>query len=299
MKAFWKKCKAWQKPGNLILLGLIVACLLVYKGYQRLDVLWTDREAPVITVTMPVVEASVKASDRALLQGITAADNKDGDVTSAMIVENVTLLDASGRAEVHYAAFDRSGNVAKAVREVQFTDYTRPKFTLNAPLLYVHGTGFDVLRELGVQDVVDGDLKHRIKATSLDGEPISTQGTHTVRFQVTNSLSDVVSVQLPVEVYASGTYNAKLTLTDYLVYLPKGSEFDAGSYLDGFIVGKDSVSLRDGNLQGYTAKISGQPDMQTPGVYAVDYRLNWQEQTTSAIRQEYVAYSRLIVIVEG
>ncbi len=299
MKAFWKQCKAWLKPGNLILLGLIVGCLLVYKGYQRLDLLWTDREAPVITVTMPVVEASVKASDSALLQGITAADSKDGDVTSSMIVEHVTLLDTTGRAEVHYAAFDRSGNVAKAVREVRFTDYTRPKFTLSGPLLYIHGTGFDVLRELGAQDVVDGDLKHRIKATSLDGEPITTQGTHTVRFQVTNSLGDAVSVQLPVEVYASGNYNAKLTLTDYLVYLPKGSTFDAGSYLHEFTVGKDSVSLQDGNLRGYTAKISGQPDMQTPGVYAVDYRLTWQEQTTAAIRQEYMAYSRLIVIVEG
>ena len=299
MKAFWKQCQRWLKPGNLILLGLITVCLLVYKGYQRLDLLWTDREAPVITVTIPVVEASVKASDSALLQGITATDNKDGDVTSSMIVEGITLLDTSGRAQVRYAAFDNAGNVAKAVREVRFTDYIRPKFTLNAPLLYVHGTGFDVLRELGVQDAVDGDLKHRVKATSLDGEPITTQGTHTVRFQVTNSLGDTVNIQLPVEVYASGTYNAKLTLTDYLIYLPKGSDFDAGHYLDEFTVGKDSVSLKNGNLQGYTAKISGQPDMQIPGVYAVDYRIIWQEQTTAAIRQEYIAYSRLIVIVEG
>ncbi len=299
MKAFWKQCKAWLKPGNLILLGLILACLLVYKGYQRLNLLWTDREPPVITITTPVVEASVKAENSALLQGMTAVDQKDGDVTAAMIVESVTLLDEKGRAEVQYAAFDRSGNVAKATREVRFTDYTRPKFTLNAPLLYVHGTSFDVLRDLGVQDVVDGSLQHRIKATAVDGEPITTQGTHTVQFQVTNSLGDTVKLSLPVEVYASGTYNAKLTLTNYLVYLPKGAAFDAAGYLKEFTVGKESIALQGGSMNGFTAKISGQPDMQTPGIYTVDYRLSRQENTTSAIRQEYTAYSRLIVIVEG
>ncbi|MBQ9082391.1 MAG: hypothetical protein IJY28_02700 [Clostridia bacterium] len=299
MKEFWKQCKAWLKPGNLILLGLIVVCLLVYKGYQRLDQLWTDRTPPVITVTMPVAEVSVKDADGALLQGITAADETDGDVTSSMIVESVMLLDTTGRAEVRYAAFDRSGNVAKATREVRFTDYTRPEFTLNAPLLYVHGVAFDVLRDLGVQDVVDGDLQHRIKATSVDGESITTQGTHMVQFQVTNSLGDTVKLSLPVEVYAAGAYNARLTLTDYLVYLPKGGTFDAGSYLKEFIVGEEITDLQGGSRSGFTAKISGQPDMQNPGVYAVDYRITWQKNTTSSIRQEYTAYSRLIVIVEG
>ncbi len=299
MKAFWKQCKTWLKPGNLVLLVLIAGCLLVYKGYQRLDWMWTDRQPPMITVTMPVLETSVKASDSTLLQGITATDDRDGDVTASLIVESVVLLDTDGTAQVKYAAFDRAGNVAKAVRTVRFTDYVRPRFTLNGPLMYVYGTGFDVLHTIGAQDVIDGDLQHRITAVSVDGETITTQGTHTVRFKVTNSLGDTVKEELPVEVYAPGTYNAKLTLTDYLIYLPKGSAFEAGRYLDAFTMGNNSVSLQTGNMEGYTAKISGLPDMQTPGVYAVDYRIGYQEQSTSAIRQEYLAYSRLIVIVEG
>jgi hypothetical protein len=288
-----------KKGTNIILILLIAVCVAALFGYRMLHSLRTDSQPPEIKLEETIPELSVYDSREALLLGITALDKRDGDVSDLVVVERVSLLNADGQIMVSYAAFDRSGNVAKAVREVQFTDYTRPKFTLNAPLLYVHGTGFDVLRELGVQDVVDGDLKHRIKATSLDGEPISTQGTHTVQVQVTNSLGDTVKLRLPVEVYASGTYNAKLTLTDYLVYLPQGGTFDAAGYLKEFTAGKDSIALQGGNMNNFAAKISGLPDMQTPGVYAVDYRISRQEETTSAIRQEYVAYSRLIVIVEG
>ena len=76
-------------------------------------------------------------------------------------------------------------------------------------------------------DVLDGDIQHRIRATTLTEESISSVGTHRLYFRVTNSNGDTSELTVPLEVLDTGRYEAKLTLTDYLIYLPVGSDFQA------------------------------------------------------------------------
>ena len=45
----------------------------------------------------------------ALLAGVTASDNVDGDVTAFLVVERVNLTDSDGSISVSYAAFDSAG----------------------------------------------------------------------------------------------------------------------------------------------------------------------------------------------
>lgn len=290
-----------MKKKNWLLLLLIALCLAAFFGYRALDRIRTDTRPPEITVDPQPLEISVEDPQSVLLQGVSARDNADGDVTASLVVESVTLLDGSGNISVRYAAFDSAGNVAKADREARYTDYQSPRFTLSAPLLYPYGHSFDIMSTIGVSDVIDGDIQHRIRATSTDSTAISALGTHEIQFQVTNSLRDTVTVCFPVEVYAADSYNASLSLTDYLIYLPAGAEFQPKDYLDSFTAQGKTSSLKAGMPENFALNTRGQVMTSTPGVYTVEYRVTYTDrnETNHDLDKQYTGYSKLIVVVEG
>lgn len=290
-----------MKKRKLFQLLLILLCLAVYFGYRAADRLRTDTKAPEITISADTLEVSAQEPRTALLQGITAKDNADGDVTASLVVERIQLADQDGTVNVRYAAFDRSGNVAKADRQVRYTDYERPKFQLDAPLIYTQNSSFDVLNDIDAVDTLDGDISHRIRATSMDDASISSAGSHEVEFRVTNSLGDTVKIVLPVEVYAAGTYQAQLSLTNYLIYLEQGARFNANDYLNDFTLNRETTSLREGIPEHYNLRTTGTVDTQTPGVYEVSYRVSYTvvNEFRPEDSQIYVGYSKLIVVVEG
>lgn len=290
-----------MKNKNWISVLLIIACVVGYYGYRALDLVRTDTKAPVIEISTKQVEVSVLDPRSALLQGVTATDNVDGDVTESVIVESISLLDTDGTISVGYAAFDATGNVAKATREAKYTDYESPRLTLSGPLLYTHGPNFDVLATVGATDMIDGDIQHRIRAAALGEDSIASVGTHQVRFQVSNSLGDTMTLELPVEVYTADTYNAGLTLTEYLIYLPVGADFNPTSYLETFTLRGETTNLKNGLPGNYTLHTKGEVQTQQPGVYSMEYRVThtvWNE-TNSNLNQEFTGYSKLIVVVEG
>ena len=106
---------------------------------------------------------------------------------------------------------------------------------MKEPLLYTYGSNFDVLSTVGATDLMDGEIQHRVRATPLDEKSIADMGTHDVKFQVSNSLGDTVSLVLPVEVYDPTVYDAKLTLNQYMLYLKQGASFVPESSLVNFI----------------------------------------------------------------
>lgn len=287
-----------RKKTNILLLILILACMAVFLGYRAWDAIRTDTQAPEISLGAVSPEFSVTDPQDTLLQGVTATDKQDGDVTASLVIENVSLLDSTGRISVSYAAFDNAGNVAKARQKARYIDYTAPRFTLSAPLLYRSGTSFDVLNNIGATDMVDGDIQHRIRATSMDNTTITSAGTHDVQFQVTNSLGDTVTLVLPVEVYTPQTYAATLTLNDYLVYLNTGDSFKPASYLDTFSLSGTTTPLQGRLPSGYSLQTVGDVHTNTPGVYTVQYLVTYKENSAITDRT-YTGYSKLVVIVEG
>ena len=290
-----------KKGTNIILILLIAVCVAALFGYRMLDSLRTDSQPPEIKLEETIPELSVYDSRDALLQGITALDKRDGDVSDLVVVERVSLLNADGQIMVSYAAFDRSGNVAKVQREARYTDYQSPKLTLSKALVFGYSTNFDVLSVVGAQDVLDGDIQHRVRATLLDDGSISDLGVHNVRFQVSNSLGDTVSYVLPVEAYDPKLYDGTLELTDYLIYLTPGETFTAKNYLKSCTLRGETVELRMGLPKDYRLETEGKVQTDTPGVYPVEYRVTYtiKNERDRDLDQHYVAYSKLIVIVEG
>ena len=286
-----------MKKKNLLLLVPITLSAALFLGYQAWDSMRTDNTPPQISISEESIQLSVSDPNSILLQGVTAQDDRDGDVTDSLLVERITKADGSGAIEVTIAAFDRSGNVAKATRAASYTDYQSPRFTLDRPLLFSYGSSFDLLAAIGAEDPADGDIQHRVRATSLDDTTVSSIGDHQVEFRVTNSLGDTVRVTLPVTVYYADTYGMKVELTDYLVYLKTGSAFNAKDYLLQATRGNVSVSLQGGRPDNYSVRITGDVNTGVPGVYPVDYTVTHTQQATGGT-QYTTGFSRLIVIVE-
>lgn len=285
-----KKEASNMKKINRLCLVLMILCLALLGAYRVYDRVRTDANPPEILFPEEELEVSVLDPRDALLEGISAADQEDGDVTSSLIVEQVKLADSDGTISITYAAFDSAGNVAKSVRTARYSDYNSPVISLSAPMAFPLSSGFDVLDVVKAEDVLDGDISQHIRATSLDKSSVTAQGTHDVEFKVTNSLGDTVTLILPVEVYPSGVYNATLTLTDYLIYLPQGAAFDAADYLNSFSYGASAASMRNGLPWNLSLKTTGEVNTQIPGVYSVGYTVS---------NDAYTGYTRLIVIVEG
>lgn len=55
-----------------------------------------------------------------LLEGVTAVDEKDGDVSDTLVVESILPMQNESKATVLYYAKDKSNNVAQASRTVEY-----------------------------------------------------------------------------------------------------------------------------------------------------------------------------------
>lgn len=286
-----------MKRKDWIGLMLIAVCLGILFGYLTLVNLWADNTPPEILITDQRLEISALDSREALLQGVTAQDDEDGDVTDSLVVENVRLLRQDGTVTVTYAAFDSAHNVSKKTREVLYSDYESPRFDLKQPLMFSQRS-YDLLKLITAHDMLDGDITGRIRATALDEVATDFQGTYKVRFQVTNSLGDTVDLVLPVDVYTPGLNEVAMTLTEYLIYLEPGDQFNARDYLDELTVGRDIIALGRNFPDSVKLTVSGEVETGVPGVYEIDYHIAYCP-VPQRPEQTYNAYSKLIVVVEG
>ena len=253
---------------------------------------------PVIFYPEGVLEISVQDGEEALLQGVTAKDDKDGDVTGSILVEKRSGFYGENRREVTYAAFDSDGNVAKATREIVYTDYTPIRFQLNHSLRYRTGETINLSELVGASDSLDGDLSDKVKVKLESGLSTRTSGVYRIQFSVTNSACDTRILDTELEVYDAAMNEAVVNLTTYLIYYEDGKP-DYYSYLDSVIVGgihynfqngKNIATGTDGStLSRSSLQIRSNVDPSTPGVYPV--YLIYQDDA-------YQGMAQLMVVVE-
>ena len=264
-----------RKGIAIILIVLTVLSVAGLGVYRYLAARSVSGEAPVITFDSDMLEVTTGAIEAELLQGVTATDAEDGDVTDSVLVETSTHFVSDNTIEVTYAAFDSQGHVTKATRSVRYVDYTSPRFYFTGPMIFSEAGVSELLSYVGARDCIDGDISSRVKASSLEaGTLLSTPGVHMLEFRVTNSTGDTSYLKLPIEVVSGYTSSRQLPLLDYLVYIPVGSEFDARSYLP-----EDYANDRQ-------VEINSDVDTSVPGVYSVYYERNNN-------------LTRLVVVVEG
>ena len=225
---------------------LLFASLVIFVAYIILVVVRKDVIGPEITIDNNRIEVSVQDDTSVLMEGVSAFDNRDGDVTSSIMIESLSNMLNGNMRIVTYAAVDKSHNVTTAKRTVVYTDYQSPEFYLLAPLRYPVGTN-NLTAGMTVLDCLDGDITNSIKITSESTYRPVVAGVYEMTFQASNSAADVAELKAKVELYSSYTSRpVDIMLKEYIVYIDRGASFDARDYLDSISLNGVVYRLEDG-----------------------------------------------------
>ena len=100
--------------------GLLTAGCIALAGAGYMTYKNQDRTAPEIKVDQSKKIAYTEGEDYGkLLEGVTAQDEKDGDLTNEVFVEKVVPV-SKKKAVVYYGVTDKAKNVGTARREVTY-----------------------------------------------------------------------------------------------------------------------------------------------------------------------------------
>lgn len=249
-------------------LRIFAICLCVF---SLVFYFWTNAwfaqgintDIPVIENTVDILEISVLDPPEALLQGLRAWDKTDGDLTGEIMVAAVSHFIAPGTVNVNYVVFDSHHNADTLTRQVRYTDYTSPTFSLERSPVYQVGQSFDLLQFVHAGDCIDGDISDNIRVVSNMVNNY-TPGSYPVVLEVSNSCGGTAQITLWVT-YLSKADTAVVTLIQHIVYVQQGESFDPQRYLV-------AVTDRNANrLDTALVQVQGSLDINTPGCYQLVY----------------------------
>lgn len=263
-------------------LVLFVLMLVAFVVFTVIDKVKTDTTIPVITVETDVIELSVKDKQELLLEGVTAYDEKDGDITDKVLIESVSKFIEPGVCTVTYAVADSDKHVVKQTRKLRYTDYTKPEFYMKRALVYGVGEAMDIRAAVGARDCIDGDISDKVTIIATDYIQ-NTAGVFTVSLQVANSMGDTIYLDVTVHVEGNETMAPEIQLKKTLIYIKKGETPVFEDYIG-------DVTVNGVLMQNYQLLISTNFDPEQEGTYNVHYYISTDEG--------YEGHSILTVVVE-
>lgn len=286
----------------IICLVFAVSCV-AFAGYTIKSNIVEDNEPPVITCDEDTIKVSVEEEDMdaALLKGIHAEDNRDGDLTKSVRVASLSHFINGSKRTVSYAVFDKANQVGTLERTVEYEDYKAPRIYMSKPMRYSVTEFADVNLEenLTAKDCLDGDITNQIRtdfgSTFIGGEA----GVYPITLQVSNSAGDMR--EIPVEFTLLDTqdrqesYKEYPVLYRYIAYTQVGTHLDLNQYLTGIEKNGTEYSFKeDAAMLSATksdVKIKSNIDYSKPGVYTVEYSYKAEGASTGV--------TKLFVVVEG
>lgn len=289
-----------MKKFRIIVLAFSIVVFVIFGFTTLRNFITADRSAPVITADMDSIETSVTATDAELLRGLYAADNRDGDVTSSLVVVSRGKFVSDDVVKVNYAAFDRSNNVGLYTRNVRYTDYVSPHFHLTRPLRFLSGnSNYDYLKSVRVEDCIDGDISGQVKINLGDTESLSdTISRRAVYLHVTNSAGDSSMLTLFATFENHSSYSqASPALSEYVIYTNAGERPNLSENICGIWSNGSNTAFVNSKYTREDIRIDDSGvDYNTPGVYYVNYQLSSADQTGTRTN---LGSALLTLVVEG
>lgn len=280
----------------------------VWKGYDIYAGLQADNSQPVITMESESLTVSVKDGDSALLEGVTAEDAGDGDLTDKIFIESRRNFIEKGKFNVTYAVADSDNHVARATREIVYSDYISPQFELSEPLEFAATKSaqedVDIAANLSARDVIDGDISNKIRISGEYTMSSHSVGDYPMEFIVMNSLGDTVTLPVTIKIYDSSVGSLpKINLKKYLMNVPVGTDVDLDNMVESieyrgvvFERAEDGAFYsgeydRNGEAMTIPAgrlSYSGEVDFSEPGVYEITYTYEDSEEEISKDTRLYL-----------
>lgn len=236
-----------MKKGLVAMLFLACAALLagnvvVYIG--------EDRNGPEISVPQEEITYVAGTDTSALLNGVTAQDDRDGDVTDTVTIESIIPNADQAGASVVYVAKDSKNNVTKETRTILYsTDANQAAAQAAAEQVAAD--------QAAAEQAAQGDAAGESAQTTDDG-----------------------AAQNEAAIAALSAESPRFYLTQYSVELERGAELNELSYVQDISDDEDS---RDELYQGI--RISGEVDTNTPGEYTLEYHVVDSDGNNSNVAQ--------------
>lgn len=228
---------------------LLLACAALLAGNVVIYI-GKDRNGPEITVPQEELTYVAGSDTSALLNGVTAVDDRDGDVTSTVMVESIIPNEDQTGASVIYVAKDSKNNVTKAARLISYAADAGQAAAQEA----------EAAAQQAAQEVAAADQ------TVASGEDAQTADDGAAQ-------NEAAIAALPAE-------SPRFYLTQYSVEVERGAELNRLGYVQDITDDKDS---RDELYQGI--QISGEVDTNTPGEYMLEYYVVDSDGNTSNTAQ--------------
>lgn len=223
-----------------------------------------NTDHPEITSTVELLEIRAQDPEEAIYRGLRAQDATDGDLTAQIMVASMSHFLEPGTVRVKYVVFDSHNNSATLTRQVRYTDYTAPMFSLEKAPVYTVGSSFDLLEHIRVEDCIDGDISDHIRVISNMVNNY-TAGSYPVVLEVSNSCGDTAQLTLWVT-YENKESSAIVKLHRYIVYVQQGDSFEPMQWLTS-VTDRNAAPLNAENIE-----IQGNLDVNKPGCYQLVYR---------------------------
>lgn len=236
-----------MKKGLVAILFLACAALaagnvVIYMG--------KDHTGPEITVPQEQL-VYVDGTDPApLLNGVSAQDSRDGDVTDTVTIERIIPNVDQTTASVIYVAKDTKNNVTKETRIVSYAADAAAAAQMEA------ATATETS-----DPVVQQETSQTVQET---GESSADDG---------QAANEAAIAALPAE-------SPKFYLTQYSVTVSQGAEFNALGYVQDIVDDEDSREELFQSIQ-----ISGEADTGVPGEYVLQYYVVDSDGNTSNVAQ--------------
>lgn len=273
-----------------------IAAVLFYGIVSMRTSVQTDNQGPKMSMDATEITISTKDEMSAVLSGVSAEDEKDGDVTDTLVIESISNFVEKGSREATIVAFDKDGNITKTVRKVHYSDYISPRIILTGPLRVPVNNSSRLMDVITVEDCLDGDITENLQITTDETVSASMPGEYTMHLQAANSAGDVTDIPVTVEYYnySEESRCPKILLSEYLVYTKVGQKLNASSYLKGFEIQGETYGFSEVNPQGLIKddiSVKDSVDYDVPGVYEVLYKVTDNDGNAGKVR--------LIVVVEA
>ena len=258
-----------------IVTAIVFVFSLLFAGWANIRYYSSlNTDYPEITNSIELLEISVQDPPEAMLQGLSAYDATDGDLTGNILVASVSHFLEPGTVRVKYVVFDSHNNSSTLTRKVHYTDYTAPVFTLEKTPVYTVGSSFDLIDYIHVQDCIDGDISDHIRVISNMVNNY-TPGSYPIVLEASNSCGDTAQITLWVTIESKKS-TAIVSLHRYIVYVEQGQSFDPYRWLA--TVTDQNAAVLDANK----VEILGSLDLNKPGCYQMVYSYNDGTRTGQA-----------------
>lgn len=254
-----------DNKGLKITLTVIAVVLTVL---SVLTVILSDSKGPKITVEQRSI-TYVNGDDKtSLLDGVSAYDAVDGDVTVSLIVKDITVLNSGDTAKVTYAARDNRNNISEAYRIVTYVDSDEN---------YSEPDDEAMFQEITEGEVTEAEASAENTEAQATEEPVedNTQETEEPTEEVKEEPQEEEKPEEPEKPQPKATDNKpedktpKITLKQKSVNINVGQTFNPSDYIKS----KENAS---------SIAIDGAINVMAPGTYPLTFKVTGPDGKTAS-----------------